>query len=105
MASRGKLTERNWRTSEGKSATIDDISVFVIPILDYKKEYSTWLKQTKASTEQLCANPTSINSSSAVIHDAQLTISGLSEESALTVGDLNGDDEIDTSAPLRLELR
>jgi len=38
MAARGKLKERNWRRSNGGPATIDDISVFVIPILPYKQE-------------------------------------------------------------------
>ena len=37
MAARGKLKERNWRRSSGGAATIDDISVFVIPILPYKQ--------------------------------------------------------------------
>ena len=39
MAARGKLKERNWKRSNGSPATIDDISVFVIPILPYKEEY------------------------------------------------------------------
>jgi len=38
MAARGKLKDRNWRRSNGGPATIDDISVFVIPILPYKQE-------------------------------------------------------------------
>ena len=36
MAARGKLVERNWKHSDDSPATIDDISVFVIPILSYK---------------------------------------------------------------------
>ena len=39
MAARGKLKERNWRRGNGDPATIDDITVFVIPILPYKHEY------------------------------------------------------------------
>lgn len=39
MAARGKLKERNWKRSNGAPATIDDISVLVIPILPYKNEY------------------------------------------------------------------
>ena len=39
MSARGKLKERNWKRSNGAPATIDDISVFVIPILPYKEEY------------------------------------------------------------------
>lgn len=42
MSSRGKLNERSWRTSDNKSATIDDISVFVIPLAAYKEEYLNW---------------------------------------------------------------
>merc|ERR1719342_1323992 len=38
MAARGKLKERNWRRNSGGPATIDDISVFVIPLLPYKLE-------------------------------------------------------------------
>lgn len=39
MAARGKLKDRNWRRSSGSAATIDDITVFVIPILPYKHDY------------------------------------------------------------------
>ena len=42
MGSRGKLKERNWRTSDDKHATIDDISVFVVPILPYQEEHRAW---------------------------------------------------------------
>ncbi|KAF4525190.1 hypothetical protein B566_EDAN008295 [Ephemera danica] len=42
MQSRGKLQERNWRTNDGKSATIDDISVFVIPLHNYKRDHEVW---------------------------------------------------------------
>merc|ERR1712004_581491 len=38
MAARGKMKERNWRRSSGGPATIDDTSVFVIPVLPYKQE-------------------------------------------------------------------
>jgi len=40
MSARGKMKERNWKRSNGTAATIDDISVFVIPILPYKEEYN-----------------------------------------------------------------
>merc|ERR1711942_525239 len=33
MVARGKLKERNWRRGNGDPATIDDITVLVIPIL------------------------------------------------------------------------
>ncbi|KAF8768091.1 Protein phosphatase 1H like protein [Argiope bruennichi] len=39
MHARGKLRDRNWRTADNKYATIDDISVFVIPLRPYKDEY------------------------------------------------------------------
>jgi protein phosphatase 1H len=39
MSARGKLKDRNWKRANGSPATIDDISVFVIPILPYKEEY------------------------------------------------------------------
>lgn len=39
MNARGKLKERNWRTADNRPATIDDISVFVIPLKCYKEEY------------------------------------------------------------------
>ncbi|GFU18657.1 protein phosphatase 1H [Trichonephila clavipes] len=44
MHARGKLRERNWRTTDNKLATIDDISVFVIPLRPYKEEYLQWDK-------------------------------------------------------------
>lgn len=48
MSSRGKLNERSWRTSDNKSATIDDISVFVIPLAAYKEEYLGWKLQVES---------------------------------------------------------
>lgn len=46
MCSRGKLSERSWRTTaDNKAATIDDISVFVIPIAPYKEEYLRWKRE------------------------------------------------------------
>ena len=54
MAARGKLDERNWKTSENgqdlSPATIDDISVFCIPILPFKIEYSEWKSHAKPTT-------------------------------------------------------
>ena len=38
MAARGKFKEKSWRRSSGEPATIDDITVIVIPILPYKYE-------------------------------------------------------------------
>lgn len=45
LQSRGAFQERGWRTKEGKSATIDDISVFVIPLRPYRDEYLQWKAQ------------------------------------------------------------
>lgn len=44
MSSRGKQKSkaRVWRTADNKQATIDDISVFVIPLLPYKEEWTKW---------------------------------------------------------------
>ena len=45
MTSRGKQMNqksKNWRTAENKAATIDDISVFVVPIQPYRDEYIKW---------------------------------------------------------------
>jgi protein phosphatase 1H len=38
MHARGKFNDRNWKMSDGSPATIDDISVFVIPLWSYKME-------------------------------------------------------------------
>jgi hypothetical protein len=39
MSARGKLNERTWRRPDQSSATIDDISVMVVPVKAYKEEY------------------------------------------------------------------
>ena len=52
MAARGKLVERTWRRNDGTAATIDDISVLVIPILAYKEEYKDWLEQRQRIKEE-----------------------------------------------------
>ncbi|XP_071514535.1 protein phosphatase 1H [Panulirus ornatus] len=49
MGSRGKLRDQNWRTSDDKHATIDDISVFVIPLKPYKEEYQEWTLKQEAN--------------------------------------------------------
>ncbi|XP_071442574.1 protein phosphatase 1H [Hetaerina americana] len=51
MHSRGKLTDRSWVTSESKVATIDDISVFVVPLLPYKESYQKWKVRYKYMQE------------------------------------------------------
>lgn len=53
MHSRGKLRERYWRTADNTPATIDDISVFVIPLRPYIEEYKHWKSlQTSLSDSQ-----------------------------------------------------
>lgn len=66
MGSRGKLRDRNWRTSDDKHATIDDISVFVIPLKPYKEEYQEWtLKQeTNFSLNEKTSSETVNNTNS-----------------------------------------
>ena len=65
MSARGKLTQRNWRTNDNKHATIDDISVFVVPLKPYQDEYKHW----KRRYEEALAAPTPISSESSV-HDS-----------------------------------
>ena len=64
MASRGKLRtgdnsrivingtatssrRQGWRTCEEKSATIDDISVFVIPLNEFARESKEWIQKRR----------------------------------------------------------
>jgi hypothetical protein len=44
MQSRGKSKERGkgWKTADNRTATIDDISVFVIPLKPYRQEFLKW---------------------------------------------------------------
>jgi len=48
MHSRGKLFEKKWKTADSKAATVDDISVFVIPLVPYKEEYMEWKQEYEA---------------------------------------------------------
>ena len=57
MSSRGKLNDRSWRTSENKSATIDDISVFVIPLAPYKEDWKQWKQMQSSATEPSVDSP------------------------------------------------
>ncbi|KAL7646417.1 UNVERIFIED_CONTAM: hypothetical protein RMT77_003330 [Armadillidium vulgare] len=45
--SRGRFREHQWRTSDDKHATIDDISAFVIPLNQYKIEFKQWQKDMR----------------------------------------------------------
>jgi len=40
MHARGKFNDKNWKMVDGSAATIDDISVFVIPIGPYRREWT-----------------------------------------------------------------
>ena len=82
MAARGKLVDRNWRRTvpvvdngdrqavadgidvtpqtQQVPATIDDISVFVIPILAYKEEYLSWKKEKLQQRRENPAENTNI---------------------------------------------
>uniref|UniRef100_A0A6A7FUR5 Protein phosphatase 1H n=1 Tax=Hirondellea gigas TaxID=1518452 RepID=A0A6A7FUR5_9CRUS len=42
MSARGKLTQHNWRTSDNKHATIDDITAFIVPLKPYQEEHDKW---------------------------------------------------------------
>lgn len=44
MTSRGKSRDKGkgWKTADNKIATIDDISVFVIPLKPYQQEFKKW---------------------------------------------------------------
>ena len=90
MAARGKLDERNWKTSENgqdlSPATIDDISVFCIPILPFKIEYSQWKSHAKPSQSH-ATNAAILNGKTD--HDLEL------EETGKTVAEADLDDPDD----------
>ncbi|CAG2100179.1 unnamed protein product [Medioppia subpectinata] len=54
MHSRGKSRERGrgWKTADNKTATIDDITAFVIPLKPYKEEYIKWKSARNLVTDQ-----------------------------------------------------
>ncbi|KAE8752097.1 hypothetical protein FOCC_FOCC001259 [Frankliniella occidentalis] len=52
MHSRGKPEGHNWQTTGGAPGTIDDISVFVIPLTPYKSEWEAW-KQKNEELRQI----------------------------------------------------
>lgn len=135
MSARGKLIERNWRrteknsntttpfdsTTEGNTsdgtttfpATIDDISVFVIPILPYKEEYQKWKLEAEAKHAKLKkASETTKHSNQAQVtvevaheakngvilddeddHEPKLTTAAVVEKVQEATEDLSDDDE------------
>ena len=52
MAARGKFKEKGWKRSNGDAATIDDITVIVIPILPYKQEVCNPSENSSLSPEE-----------------------------------------------------
>lgn len=42
-SARGSLHEHSWQLKDNKLASVDDISVFVIPLLPYKLEYDEFI--------------------------------------------------------------
>lgn len=40
---------KNWKTADDKQATIDDITVFVIPLKNYRDEYREWKRSRKTA--------------------------------------------------------
>ena len=50
-------SQSNGGTVEILPATIDDISVFVIPILSYKEEYAAWKAEKLAKSQQSTNSP------------------------------------------------
>ncbi|ROT61913.1 Protein phosphatase 1H [Penaeus vannamei] len=70
MSARGKLKERNWRTSDDKHATIDDISVFVVPLKPYKEINEEWTLKYKASggaSQKTCEIKNRVGATSSVL--------------------------------------
>lgn len=93
MSARGKLKDRNWRTSDDKHATIDDISVFVIPLKPYKDEYAEWTlhQQTKlecsdkSSSENITKEPQRIETDvvESIVNSVATSDSSLMKEVAV----------------------
>lgn len=42
MQAKGKIHHETWKLADGRAGTVDDVSVFVIPLLPYQKEYISW---------------------------------------------------------------
>lgn len=67
MHSRGKPEGHNWQTSGGAPGTIDDISVFVIPLAQYKREWEEWKRVNEELRERKSAKLPPSNSGSQVM--------------------------------------
>jgi protein phosphatase 1H len=54
MFARGKSKEnngRNWKTAEDRPATVDDISVFVIPLKGYQDAHLQWKTKITSNSQ------------------------------------------------------
>ena len=116
MAARGKLVDRNWKrrvpVENGQSnqndstnssehpqthqvpATIDDISVFAIPILAYKEEYMQWKENRfrASSTDTTKNNGNSSLENKTVQENVEQNLSGATKQENLN-NVLNGNVE------------
>jgi len=109
MSSRGKLNERSWRTSDNKSATIDDISVFVIPLIFYKEEWKMWKqKQVPASAvpqvEPPLANGSGyVSFNKPILATTNRSLSVVDEKNPDAISPLTDDDEETPQDPLQVQ--
>jgi hypothetical protein len=76
MSSRGKLTGRIWRLSDGGAATIDDITAFVVPLVAYYREHKKWVEEDGALREFFSAWKRS------VVHQVATGVASTSESQA-----------------------
>ncbi|CAG0886228.1 unnamed protein product [Cyprideis torosa] len=84
--SRGKAAPMNsWKLSTGKPATIDDISVFVIPLKPYKSEHEEW-SQRYSSLRKLH------DDSLKQLHPLSSVLPPVGEERSAPEGMENGDE-------------
>ena len=107
MAARGKLKERNWRKSNGDPATIDDITVFVIPILPYKQEQLG--TQVEIENEQLIIQvereyeqclQESVDGDNLVNGTEAMEVEGKTEQLSINVTNVIGESSVETNGDL-----
>ncbi|ODM98036.1 Protein phosphatase 1H [Orchesella cincta] len=71
MHARGKFQDRNWRMSDGSAATIDDISVFVIPLGPYYRDALAQESLTSISLTPLPNSSTLLSENGSCIADSE----------------------------------
>lgn len=78
--SRGRINESgHWRLADSKAAaTVDDISVIVIPVYQYYKEYLEWERKCKEDLEKKKSMPSPASFETSVTTNG--TVSGNEEE-------------------------